>query len=264
METSISSITEVLTEAVGTDSAQTVFSACRLFDVFDDCLEHVLQRGVPRGGLHTQLMARLTTPRSDAPVRTLYRQLLEGLGPDDLAYHLLLSQHRITERGRGKIDPIAEALLLFSTVFTQSGHQERTRQLLLSYLLEGCAPEALQELGLVRNIQDDEDRLFILDTVLLCMLGQKAKIGTNGEIGPHSRVYLLLDEAEHVLALSKEACWAFTGALEHLAKEVGAGLTIWLNCATTDEQAIRQVQQQLGTRFLREWATWNLLEVQEE
>jgi hypothetical protein len=81
METSISSITEVLTEAVGTDRAQTVLSACRLFDVFDDCLEHVLQRGVPRGGLHTQLMARLTTPRSDAPVRTLYRQLLEGLGP---------------------------------------------------------------------------------------------------------------------------------------------------------------------------------------
>jgi hypothetical protein len=208
-------------------------------------------------------MARLTTPRSDAPVRTLYRQLLEGLGPSDLAYHFLLSQHRITERGRGKIDPITEALLLFSKVFTQSGHQERTRQLLLSYLLEGCAPEALEELGLIRNIQDDEDRLFILDTVLLCMLGQKAKIGTNGAIGPHSRVYLLLDEAEHVLALSKKACWAFTGALEHLAKEVGAGLTIWLNCATTDEQTIRQVQQQLETRFMREWATWNLLEVQE-
>jgi hypothetical protein len=104
-------------------------------------------------------------------------------------------------------------------------------------------------------VQDIDDRLFVLGTLFLCALGQKAKIGTNGEIGPHSRVYLLLSESENLLALSEETCWAFTHALEHLASDVGAGLTIWMNIQATDQEIVQRVQKRLGSRLTQEWFT---------
>lgn len=255
-------VERVITEAVTDDKPQRVLSSGALLELFAECLDRVLQQqlqreaeGTPWRGPRTQYTVAVRLPKSRSPIRTLYTHILKKFGPDNLASHLWLSQNIITMRSRGENDVVTRALMLFGEAFMQSGYGDRRRQALLSYFLEECLPADLADLGLARNIQDTRDQLFVLGTLFLCVLGQKAKIGTNGEIGPHSRVYLLLSEAENLLALSEETCWAFTHALEHLASDVGAGLTIWVNIQAADQSTIQRVQKRLGTHFTQEWFT---------
>ena len=255
-------IERLITEAVTDDKPQRVLSSGPLLDLFDDCLDRVLKRqlqreadGMPWRGLRTQYTIAIRLSKSASPIRTLYTHILKKFGPPNLAAHFWLYPNIITRRSRGENDAAARALVLFGEAFTQSGYSERQRLALLSYVLGECSPEDLVDLGLARNIQDTRDRLFVLGTLLLCMLGQKAKIGTNGEVGPDSRVYLLLDEAENLLAVSDETCWAFTHALEHLASDVGPGLTIWMNIQAPDQGIMQRVQKRLGSGFIQEWFT---------
>ncbi len=255
-------IEQVITEAVTDDKPQRVLSSGSLLETFDDCLDRVLKQqlqreaeGTPWRGLRTQYTVAVRISKSASPIRTLYAHILKKFGPDNLAAHFRLYPTIISRRSRGENDAVARALVLFGEAFTQSGYGDHHRQALLSYVLGECRPEDLARLGLARNIQDIDDRLFVLGTLFLCVLGQKAKIGTNGEIGPDSRVYLLLSEAENLLAVSEETCWAFTHALEHLASDVGPGLTIWMNIQAPDQGTIQRVQKRLGTRFTQEWFT---------
>jgi hypothetical protein len=255
-------IERVITEAVTDDKPQRVLSSGSLLELFDDCLDRVLKQqlqreaeGMPWRGLRMQYTVAVRISRSASPIHTLYTHILKKFGPDNLAAHFRLYPNIITRRSRGEHDAVARSLVLFGEAFTQSGYSERQRLALLSYLQGECRPDDLRSLGLARNIQDSDDRLFVLGTLFLCVLGQKAKIGTNGEIGPDSRVYLLLSEAENLLAVSEETCWAFTHALEHLASDVGPGLTIWLNIQAPDQDTLQRVQNRLGTRFTQEWCT---------
>lgn len=255
-------IEQVITEAVTDDKPQRILSSGSLLEIFDECLDRVLKQqlqreaeGTPWRGLRTQYTVAVRISKSASPIRSLYTHILKKFGPDNLASHLWLYQNSITKRSRGENDAVARALVLFGEAFTQSGYSDRCRQALLSYFLEECLPADLVDLGLARNVQDIDDRLFVLGTLFLCALGQKAKIGTNGEIGPDSRVYLLLSESENLLALSEETCWAFTHALEHLASDVGAGLTIWMNIQATDQEIVQRVRRRLGSRLTQEWFT---------
>lgn len=255
-------IERVITEAVTDDKPQRVLSSTLLLERFDECLDRVLKQqlqreaeGTPWRGLRTQYTVAGRISKSASPMRTLYTHILKKFGFDALASHFWLYQSLISKRSRGENDAVARALVLLGETFTPSGYGERYRQALLSYFLGGCRPEDLALLGLARNIQDTNDRLFVLETLFLCVLGQKAKIGTKGEVGPDSRVYLLLFEAENLLAVSEETCWAFTHALENLASDVGLGLTIWMNIQAPDQGTIQRMQKRLGTRFTQEWFT---------
>jgi hypothetical protein len=255
-------IERVITEAVTDDKAQRILSSGPLLGLFDDCLDRVLKQqlqreaeGTPWRGPRMQYTASVRISKSASPIRMLYTHLLKKFGTNFLATHFRLHPNIIIGRSRGEHDAVAQALVLFGEAFMQSGYSERQRLALLSYMQGECRPEDLADLGLARTIQDIDDRLFVLGTVFQCALGQKAKIGTNGEIGPSSRLYLLLNETENLLAVSEETCWAFTHALEHLASDVGAGLTIWLNIQALDRNTLHRVQKRLGNRFIQEWFT---------
>jgi hypothetical protein len=86
------------------------------------------------------------------------------------------------------------------------------------------------------------------------MIGIKAKIGTNGDVGPASRLYLILDEIERLLNMPRDVSWAFVHWLKHLSPDVD-GLTIWMNIK--DESTVKLVQQRLGRNLT--WITHTCL-----
>lgn len=268
---SVEMIERVIREAVTDDKAQRILSFGPLTEIFDDCLERVLQQQLQREaegerwlGPRTQFTISLRVSRAANPIRTLYRQIFKKFGPDNFAFHLRMYEDLIMKRSRGDTDAVAQALVLLGYSFTQGGVSDDRRQAILSYFLEEHNPGKLVELGLAREIEGTDDRLFILATHFLCVLGQKAKFGTNGQIGPEARIYLLLDSVENVLELSEEACWAFTHALEHLAHDVGAGLTIWLNVSRNDPAVLQRLRVRLGSRFIQEWFTSTSIDGQVE
>ena|SRR2546430_1225889 len=257
----MSSLEQVMTEAVTTDRPQVLLSADGFPDAFDVCLERVLQQqlqldaqGVVRSWLPTQLTVTVRTPKSRSPIEALYQQVVRKAGPEPLAAFypdLLLKQ-----QSRDSRDPGVQALVLLSEA-VQKRYTE-LEQSLFAYLLRKCSQEELGEMGLSENLEHVDEKLFVLSMVLRCMIGVKAKIGTGGEVGPASRVYLVLDEAENLLALPPETSWAFLHALEHLTYDVGAGLTIWMHIKTTD--TTQHVQKRLGHRLLQEWITHTCFE----
>jgi hypothetical protein len=250
----MSSIEDIITEAVTTDRSQIVLSVGAFPDAFDACLERVLQRqleldaqGVVRSWLRTQLHPIIRTPKAN-PIGVFYGQLMRKAGPQTLAGLDFLSRQHWNSS-----DPVVQALIKLSQTFiSQKDYTERVHQeqLLFTYLLGDSEPSALAELGFSQNLSDIDDKLFVLGIVLRCLIGVKAKIGTNGEVGPASRLYLVLDEIENVLALSNETCWAFTHWLEHLCTDVGEGLTLWMDIKTKDEITIKRVQSRLGRRWI--------------
>jgi hypothetical protein len=146
-------------------------------------------------------------------------------------------------------------------VLLSSAVQKRYPELgrsLFAYLQKPASQAELGEMGLSENLEHLDDKLFVLSIVLQCMIGVKAKIGTGGAVGPACRVYLILDEAENLLALPAEVAWAFLQALEHLTQDVGEGLTTWLHLK--DTTAIEGVKKQLGARLLQEWITHTCFE----
>jgi hypothetical protein len=259
----MSSIEQVLLEAVTTDHLQVILVAGERSDAFDACLERVLQQqlrldaeGVVRSWLRTQLMVPVRMPKSRSPIEAFYRQIVRKAGPETLASFfpdLHLKHHR-----RDINDPTVRALVLLSEAVLK-GYSE-LRQELFAYLLTERSQEALAEIGLSENLEHLDDKLFVLSTILQCMIGVKALIGTGGAVGPACRVYLMLSELEHLLTLPGEIAWAFLHALESLSHDVGPGLTIWMQSTTIDTTAMQQLEKRFGSRLLQEWITHRWLE----
>lgn len=259
----MSSIESAIVEAVTTDRAQVFLSAGNVLDTFDACLERVLQQqlrldaeGVVRSWLRTQLMVPVRMPKSRSPIEAFYRQIVRKAGPEPLAAfypNLLLKQSH-----RDNTDPVVQALVLLSEAILK--RYTALTPSLFAYLLKPCTKATLGELGLSENLEHLDDKLFVLNMILQCMIGVKAKIGTGGAVGPACRLYLILSELEHLLALPGEIAWAFLRALEDLSRDVGPGLTIWMQSTTSDPITMKQLEMRFGSRLLKEWITHRWLE----
>jgi hypothetical protein len=108
----MSSREEIIVEAVTTDRSQTVLLAGAFPELFDACLDRVLQQqmkhdaqGVVRSWLRTQLHPVVRTPKAN-PIGVLYGQLMRKAGPETLAgLDFISSQHWDSS------DPVAQALV---------------------------------------------------------------------------------------------------------------------------------------------------------
>jgi hypothetical protein len=83
----MSSLEQVMTEAVTTDRPQVLLSAGGFPDAFDVCLERVLRQqlqldaqGVVRSWLRRQLTVTIRTPKSRSPIEALYQQIMRKAG----------------------------------------------------------------------------------------------------------------------------------------------------------------------------------------
>jgi hypothetical protein len=252
-----------IVEAVTTDRPQVLLSAGDALDAFDACLERVLQQqlrldaeGVVRSWLHTQLMVPVRMPKSRSPIEAFYRQIVKKAGPETLAD--FFPDLHLKHQRRDSEDSVVRALVLLSEA-VQKGYSE-LRQELFAYLLAERSQDALAEVGLSENLEHLDDKLFVLGTILQCMIGVKAKIGTGGAVGPACRVYLMLSELEHLLTLPEEIAWAFLRAVEDLSRDVGPGLTIWMQSTARDPTIMKQIEKRLGSRLLGDWITHRWIE----
>jgi len=157
---------------------------------------------------------------------------------------------------------VVRALVLLSEAVQKGPLPTRARgKNCFAYLPHRVFPRSLSGNRAFRdNLEHLDDKLFVLSTILQCMIGVKAKIGTGGAVGPACRVYLMLSELENLLTLPGEVAWAFLHALESLSHDVGAGFTVWMHSTTTDTTTMRGIEQRLGSRLLQEWITHRWLE----
>lgn len=255
----MSRLEEIFKEAVTSDRSQVVLSVGAIPDAFDTSLDRVLQqqmeldkRGVVRSWIRTQLHPIIRTPETN-PIGVFYGQMMELASPETLGGLDFIGQQWDSK------DPIVEILVKISKTLTSRDSTDYTervhlRQLLFTYLIGESTPDELTELGFEHVLEDIESKLFVMGIVLRCMIGIKAKIGTNGDVGPASRLYLILDEIEHLLNMSRDISWAFIHWLKHLSSDVD-GLTIWMNIK--DGSAVKLVEQRLGRNIT--WITHSCL-----
>ena len=121
-----------------------------------------------------------------------------------------------------------------------------TAPLFRAYLLD---PEALasdrSKLGLARALTT-QDRYELLRCLWRCEQG----LAPDPDVREHTRLWVYLDEAEHVLDYAPAERKLLVKGLAHLIAHTDQFLTLWLNIAVQDQETIQEVKKAFGASLL--------------
>jgi hypothetical protein len=118
--------------------------------------------------------------------------------------------------------------------------------LLLAFLTDTCSTAELRKLGLPRNLTT-EDCFRLLRFILKCQKG----VPPGKDLTTHTRLWLVLNGAERLLAYSPKERSLLSNGLTHLVSLGSTFITCWLNISNPllDEGEIAEITEAYGTKI---------------
>ncbi len=122
-----------------------------------------------------------------------------------------------------------------------------TTPLFRAYLLDTEASAADRaKLGLARALTT-QDRYELLRCLWRCEQG----LAPSSDVRKHTRLWVYLDEAEHVLDYAPAERKLLVKGLTHLIAHTDQFLTLWVNIAVQDRETIQAVKGAFGAPLLK-------------
>jgi len=149
------------------------------------------------------------------------------------------------------VDPYARAA---------SGLTVDPEALLLAFLTDTCSTAELRKLGLPHNLTT-EDCFRLLRFILKCQKG----VLPGKDLATHTRLWLVFDGAERLLAYSPKERSLLSNGLITLLSFGSTFITCWLNIADPllDEEEITQIMEAYGTKIWQ-YLDYKLVDAPEE
>jgi hypothetical protein len=122
-----------------------------------------------------------------------------------------------------------------------------TAPLFRAYLLDTEASASdRSKLGLARALTT-QDRYELLRCLWRCEQG----LAPDPDVREHTRLWIYLDEAEHVLDYAPAERKLLVKGLTHLIAHTDQFLTLWLNISVPDQETIHAVKGAFGASLLK-------------
>ncbi len=206
-------------------------------------------------------LVRLSFPWSEHPAHALYTSIIELRDLD--AWETIVGQ-AFPPRYDHDPHPVATNAQI-ATVLECIAHPGRlgthdylhkhpigqygalTAPLFRAYLLDMEASASdRSKLGLARALTT-QDRYELLRCLWRCEQG----LAPDPDVREHTRLWVYLDEAEHVLDYAPAERKLLVKGLTHLIAHTDEFLTFWVNIAVPDQETIQAVKRAFGASLLK-------------